>query len=52
MKEEEWFLTWENETITLNEDYSVHYIKDARFCPWCGCLLKIIFTDKIMISEE
>lgn len=36
MKKEEWFVEKSNGKIILCEDYSCHFIENAKYCPWCG----------------
>ncbi len=44
MEDSKWYIEKEKDgSITLYEDYSVHYIPDAKFCPWCGKELIKIF---------
>lgn len=42
MQEEEWYFSKSEfrDEILLNEDYSVHYMSDVKYCPWCGKELK------------
>jgi len=46
VKNEYWFITIENNKIKLNEDYSVHNIENAKYCPWCGKILSILLENK------
>jgi hypothetical protein len=43
MQEEEWYFKVEEYTgeLALYEDYSVHYLSCAKYCPWCGKELKV-----------
>lgn len=43
MQMEEWYASYDefNHCINLCEDYSVHYMADVKYCPWCAKELKI-----------
>lgn len=40
MKEEGWICEVDEKKIIIQEEYSVHYIDNAKYCPWCGNELK------------
>jgi hypothetical protein len=45
MKEEGWYIQVNNNKTILQEEYSPHYVDNAKYCPWCGENLETILQE-------
>ena len=47
MIDEGWYVSMQSDkSIRLEEDYSCHYINNAKYCPFCANNLSELFIEK------
>ena len=52
MKVEGWYIQVKDNKITLQEEFSAHYMDNVTYCPWCGKKLKDVVNFQFAENGE